>query len=354
MKRFAFWTLMMLAVASVLPAAALAAENASDESSTWLAQADKTEEEFTSVAKSDTTVSESGWQKPIPLTFSIDYTLVSDYIFRGINFSDPRISRGDANNEGNRWPNQQLTTGVEADLGEFGRVGGSVWFEWYCGQEAYTPEDNNKTLQEIDYTVYYGYTIDPIGLDVEVGFIWYMFPRVASGDGASTQEIYTILSWDDSILWRALGMKVDEPILNPYLSINWDLDLAAGSSFYEFGVSHDFALADYGCSDMPILKDTTVGLSWAMAWDYHWLNKMTLDPSASAGNEGRGYASNTSHLDYLNYGLSVTVDLKSVFDIPDQYCGDLYLTGFMNYSQAIARHFLDDQLYGGMSVGYSW
>lgn len=200
--------------------------------------------------KTDIPVSETGWKKPIPVTFSIDYTLVSDYIWRGINLSDASRKTGATHNEGGRWPNQQMTLGAEIDLGNFGRVGGSIWFEWYCAQEYLTPDDDGKTLQEIDYTVYYGYDISAIGLDIEVGFIWYQFPR-ATGDAAGTQEIYTNLSFDDSVLYRLFGLDVKDPILNPYLFIAWDLDLARGGSYYEFGMSHDFVLAHDPTHDQP-------------------------------------------------------------------------------------------------------
>ena len=73
-----------------------------------------------------------GWKKPIPLTFTIDYTLASDYIFRGINFSEYRRRWGQPKNEGREKPNHQLATGVGLDLGDFGRAGGSVWFEWFA------------------------------------------------------------------------------------------------------------------------------------------------------------------------------------------------------------------------------
>ena len=329
--------------------------------SNWLAATDspkRTETEKMDVTRHEDVVAETGWQKPLPVSFSIDYTLLSDYIFRGINFSE-------YNTEGRERLNHQLSVGTEIDLNQFGRVGGSFWFEWYGGQNdrgfgGNAPGDD-KHLQEVDYTLYYGYTIEPIGLDIEIGYIFYHFPRArraakwhgtGDADFATTNELYTVLSWDDSQLWRALGLDCKDPLLNPYLSVNWDMDLAKGASFYEFGLSHDFAFSDF--TQAPVLKDLTFGVSWAMAWDHNWLNKYTLDRTAGATNEGRGYASNSSHLDYMNWGFSLTADLKSMLDLPDRYCGDLYLTGFLNLSDAIAKHFLDDEVYGGLSVGYGW
>jgi hypothetical protein len=315
------------------------------------------------------------WTKPIPLSFSIDYTMVSDYMFRGINFSEYSRRGGAPGNEGREALNHQLSLGTELDLGQFGRVGGGAWFEWYADQNdpssAFNAADDDKHLQETDYFVYYGYEIAPIGLDVEVGFTWYLFPRAsaaASGPGTAngvadadtTQELYLNLGWDDSLLWRALGCDVAEPVLNPYLLIAWDLDLAAGASYYEFGLSHDFALSDLGCAGTPVLKDITVTPSWSMAWDHNWLDRYTLDthadgtPGLGTGNEGRGAASNGSRLMNMTYGLVVSYDVKSALGLPDQYCGGLYVNGFLNFSHALADHFLDDNLWGGLSVGYEW
>ncbi len=318
------------------------------------------EQERIDTTKTIQVVSEKGWKKPIPITFSVDYTMATDYIFRGINFSEYRRSWGQAKNEGREKLNHQLSAGAELDMQKFGRVGYSVWFEWFAGQHYLTPEDGHKNLQEVDHTVYYGYNIEPLGLDIEAGFIWYMFPRVASGDGSSTQEIYLRQTFDDSVLWRALGFKnVKNPILNPYLFMAWDLDLARGGMYSEFGMSHDFELGELGMNNIPIAKDITITPTWSMGWDKNWLNKMSLDwmqshPAGGLGNEGRGTASNSSHLDFMNWGLEMNFDLKSALKIPDKYCGEMYIKGFLNYSDAIAKKFLNDEFYGGMSVGFSW
>ncbi len=251
-----------------------------------------------------------------------------------------------------------MTVGVEVDLGDFGVIGGSVWLEWFSGQSYLTPNDGSDMLQEVDYTVYYGYSIEPIGTDIEVGFIWYEFPRLRhdswlASDAASTQEIYFKISVNDGPLWKAVGVgNGEEAVLNPYLLWAWDLDLAPCSWYAEFGISHDFAMSDVGKT--PILKDVTVTPSWSMGFSNNWLNKFTLDPSASTGNEGRGYTSNWDGVQNMNYGLDVRYDLKSALNLPDQYCGDLYVNGFLYYSHALAGGLLDDELYGGVTVGYGW
>ncbi|MCD4824225.1 MAG: hypothetical protein K8S55_06425 [Phycisphaerae bacterium] len=317
----------------------------------WLSAAGKDAEKTKKLEiPAEDVKAKSGWKKPIPVTFSIDYTLVTDYIFRGINFSEYRRKWGQSRNEGREKLNHQLGTGVELDLNKFGRIGGSVWFEWYAGQSVLTPEDGHNNLQEIDYTVYYGYNIEQIGLDVEGGFIWYVFPR-GDGDGRSTQEIYLNLSFDDSVLWRAIGWDVKNPILNPYLNTAWDMDLAKGGSYQEFGISHDFALADFGAGEMPILKDVTVTPSWSMGWHHNWLNKFTVDPHYGDGWKRR---SNTSGIVNMVWGLNVGCDLKNALSLPDIICGDLTLNGFLNYSQGVSNHFVSDEFWGGMNVAYAW
>ncbi|HNX26694.1 MAG TPA: hypothetical protein PKK48_04735 [Phycisphaerae bacterium] len=284
-------------------------------------------------------VSEEGWKKPIPVSFSVDYTLVSDYIFRGINFSEYP-------GEGREKPNNQMTVGTELDLGSFGYIGGSVWFEWFAGQEHLNSEGDSKNLQEVDYTVYYGYNIESIGVNPEIGFIWYEFPR-CDENCDSTQELTLNLAFDESVWLRAMGINMKESILNPYLFMAFDLNLAAGASYYETGLSHDFALADLGCSGVPVFKDITLTPSWSMSWQHNWLNKFSVDSSA-------GSRRNFTSMNNMQWGLDLTYNIKNAFNIPDKYCGEMYVKGFIYYSQALQNQYLNDEFWGGMSVGYSW
>ena len=102
------------------------------------------------------------WSKPIELSFSLDYTLVSDYVFRGINFSEYA-------GEGREKPNHQMSTGIELATEEYGNFGASFWFEWFAGQGSLTPGSDN--LQEVDYVVYWNYDIEQIATNLELGWI---------------------------------------------------------------------------------------------------------------------------------------------------------------------------------------
>ncbi len=265
------------------------------------------------------------WEKPIPLTVGVSYVLVSDYIFRGINFSE--YAR-----EGREKPNHQMTVFAEYDTGKFGTIGASVWFEWFAAQQQLTPAYGGNN-QEIDYTIYYRYAFDSIGLTAETGWIAYTFPPFGR-DAHTDYEWYGKLSFDDA---KVFGTSV----LNPYIAYYHDLDLAKNSSWWEIGISHGFALADYGMKDTPVLKDITVTPSLILGAQHRYFGKLGLANRAS------------TKLANLNYGLEVAYDLGAALGLPEQY-GSLGVAGFLNFSQALDDTVLNDEFYGGMKVSYSW
>ena len=86
-------------------------------------------------------------QKEPPLriaSISLDYTLATDYVWRGINLSEYP-------GEGREKLKHQVGFGLSLDT-DLGSVGGRIWSEWYMGQEELVEQSHNK-LQEIDYTV---------------------------------------------------------------------------------------------------------------------------------------------------------------------------------------------------------
>ncbi len=277
----------------------------------------------TPVAKAQETPAEApvaaGWKKPLPITFSIDYTLVSDYVWRGQNLSE--YAR-----EGREKLNHQLGVGVSYDAGQFGTFSGSIWFEWFAGQKSMDPSSNGH-LQEVDYAFSWSYDIEAIATTVELGWIGYQFPQ-ASGDADFTNEWYVSLSFDDSKLF---GTK--EPVLNPYVAYYMDIDDLHGS-WIEWGISHDFALADCGCKNTPILKDITLTPSFVMGIDH-------------------GQISGSTKLANLQYGLDVAYDLGSALGLPEKY-GSLTLTGFLRFSDAVYDKAINDEFWGGVTIAYEW
>ncbi|MGC9454382.1 MAG: hypothetical protein ACP5HU_05910 [Phycisphaerae bacterium] len=267
------------------------------------------------------------WTKPVPLSFSVDYTLVSDYIFRGINFSEyPGEGREDLNH--------QLGVGLEYDTGDLGAFGASVWFEWFAGQEALTAGDSSN-LQEVDYSVYWSYELERIAATLELGYIAYQFPRL-SGDAECTHEFYASLGFDDSS-W----FGTEAPVLNPTVTFYQDVDDFRGS-WLEIGVSHDFALGDYeATAGAPLLKDLTVTPSLTLGIDHRW-----MAPAVGNGQK-------STRLGNLLYGMDVVYDLSSALDIPDAW-GEFSVGGFLYYSQALRSELIDDELFGGMTVSWAW
>ena len=249
----------------------------------------------------------------------------------------PAVNRG-------RGLSHQITAFGQVDLG-MGRVGYRGFFEFNQGQNTLNPYGlTNNLLQEDRHSIYFGYNFKDIGLDTEAGYIFYNYPkrRVQT----SNQEIYLRLKYDDSYLWRALGQNnVKDPILNPYLNVFWGLGKDSRSTMvFQAGIYHQFRLAEYGLKTAPFLKDLSFKPSIEIGWDKNWLTR----------NSNLRLGANQWSLGYINYGLEMNLDLKNALKLHNRNCGSLYLKGFINYSQALEKAYLDDELYGGMSVGYSW
>jgi len=278
-----------------------------------------TSDRLTDPAAVATPVNGNEYAKPIPLTFSIDYTVASDYVWRGQNLSEYAT-------EGREKLNHQLGLGLSYDTERFGTFSGLIWFEWFAGQESLDPTSGSNH-QETDYTLSWSIDIDAIATTVEFGWIGYQFPQ-AVGDASFTHEWYVALGFDDSKLFGTA-----QPVLSPSVAYYMDVDDIQGS-WIEGGVSHDFALAECSLTDTPILKD------------------ITLTPSLIIGID-HGQISNSTKLANMQYGLDVAYDLSSAFGIPENL-GELTLTGFLRYSDALYEEVLNDEFWGGATVGYSW
>ena len=308
------------------------AEEEKDNAAIWLSAATADSHGQTEVAQ-PATAEPKGWTKPLPITFGIEYTLVSDYIFRGINFSEY------AGEETERL-NHQLSVGVSYETESFGTFAFGVWWEWYEGQENPAFDDDaHSHLQEVDYTISWSYDLsnlcESVPVTFETGWIAYTFPQEMD-DVYYTHEWYVTLSLDDGAL---LGL--DAPILSPYIAYYLDMDDFQGS-WIEWGISHDFALADLGCGGVPVLKDITLTPSYVMGISHRYITT----------SKGKG-----THLANNQFGLNVAFDLSGALNLPD-YFGSLTLNGFINYrlagSDRLQKEVLNDEFWGGMTIGYEW
>ena len=329
---------MLVLVVAVSAPRAGADEAAAKRSDKWLEVV--AADEAKAVAEKAVTVDApaAGWRKPIPLSFTVDYMVVSDYIWRGINFSE--FYGGFR--EGREKLNHQLTVGTSYDTGRFGTFGVLFWLEWYAEQDRFNRMGgmhDNDHLQEVDYNVSWTYEIKPMHTSVEVGWIAYAFPQ-ASGDGYCTNEWYFKLRFDDRVLF---GTK--KGVLNPYFYYGMDVDDGQGGQWMELGVEHAFALADLGCRNVMVLKDITVTPSWMMGIDHRLLHRYAVDVDGDPGPSTR--------LALLQWGLNVGYDLSGALKIPERY-GSASVNGFLNFSQALRRDLLNDELFGGFNITYEW
>ncbi|HOF17639.1 MAG TPA: hypothetical protein PK082_01925 [Phycisphaerae bacterium] len=276
---------------------------------------------------------DAGWKKPLPVSFGLDYTVVSDYVWRGLNFSEYA-------GEGREKLNHQASLTASYETERFGTFGANVWFEFYQGQSA-LDADSNCCLQEVDYTLSWSYDLsnlnEKIPLTFETGWILYQFPQ-ASGDGKTTNEWYFSLALDDSKIFGT-----ENAVLNPTFRYYLDCDDVRGS-WLELAFSHDFAMKELGLKDTPVLKDMTLTPSLTLGWDHRF-------HSSDEVRKGNRLAT-------VVYGLQLSYDLSSALDIPEKY-GALALSGFLNYSQVASDalrkgDYMNDELYGGAGVSWSW
>jgi len=265
--------------------------------------------------------------KPIPLSFRVDYTLASDKVWRGVNWTEYA-------GEGREKPNHFLGTGVELAT-PVGTFGAAFWFAWFAGQDRLTPGCDDH-FHEADYVAYWRRAFQEIATTVELGWIAYTFPQI-TGDWHDTYEVYVKLSFDDSKLF---GTK--SPVLNPYIYYGLDIDMGDYGSWIELGISHNFPLASFDAlKNVAFLKDLTITPSLGLAIEHRYMDKF-----AGPGQEA-------TRLAYIQYGLAVAYDVGKAIGLPRRY-GDLNVVGYLNFNDAMREDLLNDELYGGVKLVYSW
>jgi len=328
---------MRIYYTSLLAALAIALSALS--SSTLIAQDDPVgdpavEDQPAETVSETTTVTEtSGYEKPLPLSLDLDYTLVSDYIFRGFNFSEHRT-------EGRESPNHQLGVSVGLDLaplwggepGECGELSFDAWFEWYADQEKISGDGAN--IQEIDYTISYTYHVEPIATDVTIGWIDYVFPNW-DGPGDRTHEWFLSFAHNDAWAWRWTGYDGDDGILNPTFDFYHDME-AFGGTWMDLGISHGF----------EFVEDLTFTPSYTLHIDGGWAG-----PAAGLVDD------HDTRIAGMTYGMDLTYDLTQLLQMPEQ-AGSMSLSGFLNWFDPTQRLRStlgwEDHLYGGVKLAWSW
>ncbi|MBN2447294.1 MAG: hypothetical protein JXO22_11235 [Phycisphaerae bacterium] len=267
-------------------------------------------------------------------SFDITYYLYSDYVFRGMNFSEYATERGEA-------LNHQMTTTLGVDCaqlfggeeGKWGTFAFDTFWEWYEDQRDLDPASPNA-LQEVDWTFSYSYEVAPIATTATAGLSLYTFP---STNGATTEEWFVSLEHNDAWMWKWLFPENEDGVFNPSILYAQDIDEAAGGAWIEFGLSHDFVL----------FEDLTLTPLITFAFDRRYIGRTLGDPEL----EDVGLA-------YTQYGLEVGYDVSSGLKIPEEY-GGITLQGFIYFNNTRDRYNINDSnveniVFGGMSLGWSF
>ncbi len=271
---------------------------------------------------------------PAPLSFGLEYSLYSDYIFRGINFSE-------IPGEGRERGNHQLSVDFGVDLGPlFEREAGSLgslsfntWFEWFAGQKKFDPASGGQNLQEVDYSIAWSYDIEPIATTLTLGYVFFSFPNAKA---ANTQEWTVTLEHNDAWMWKWLWPDNADGVLNPSFFYAMDVVAAPGKSWIELGISHEFQVAEH--------VTVTPGVIAAIDHGY-------LDPILGTGRSG------STRFAYLQYGLNIGYDLSTAMRLPAKI-GSWSMSGFLYFNDALGNPedngTIQDEFFGGVSIGVSF
>lgn len=270
-----------------------------------------------------------------PFSLDLTYSLYSDYVFRGINFSEYV-------GEGREKPNHQLDVSVTLDLGALlgngsgtnGTLNFGAWFQWYAAQEKIDSDDGGQNIQEIDYYFSWSYDIEHIATTLTLGYFSYSFPNLKS---INTNEWWFGLEHNDAWMWKSLWPDNDDRVLNPSFAFYQDFDLGAGNAIWiEFGLSHEFA----------INERLSVTPSWLLAIDHDYYHHFAGEP-----NE------NTTRLAYMQWGMNVTYLLGEGLG-PSSVPTSVTVSGFLYFNDALGsaenNGIIQDEFFGGVSIGFSF
>jgi hypothetical protein len=275
---------------------------------------------------------EEGFERPFAVT--LEYAIYSDYVFRGINFSEYE-------EEGREKLNHQLDFSLDVDIAAlfgqeaetYGWFTFNAWFEWYAAQKQLDPNQGGQNLQEVDYSLSWYYDVEPLATAVTVGYSFYTIPNWNS---YNTGEWWFTLEHNDAWMWKWLWPENEDGILNPTLNFAHDLDLTPGAIWIDVGISHEF----------EVIENLTVTPGFTLGIDHRY-----LDPVLETEEPG------STGLAVLQYGLNVSYDLSTALEIPEE-AGTVAVSGFLFFNDVVGhakdRALIEDELFGGMSVAWSW
>ncbi len=223
---------------------------------------------------------------------------------------------------------QALCHALTVDAGD--EFGFDTFFEWYAAQDQLTPDDPGANLQEVDYSLRWGYLLEPIQTAFTLGWTAYTFPRSTDD---YTHEWFLKLEHNDAWAWRWLGYQGEDGILNPSFFLAHDMKAATGV-WMELAISHPFEVA----------RDLTVTPQVIGAIDCGYLQPLL-------GVEGSDF-----RYAYTQLGLEIAYDMTRLLHLPD-WAGSVTIAGLLFYNcptETLREEGLNDEFFGGMSLGWSW
>ena len=268
-----------------------------------------------------------------PFSFGVSYSLLTDYVYRGINLSEYP-------GEGREKLNHQMRTDLSVDIaklagrpaGEFGRFSFGTFFEWFAAQKMLDPIGGGQNLQQTDYILSWAYDIKPIETTFALGYHFYTFPNRTYGN---SQEWFFRLDHNDAWMWKWLFPENEKGVLNPSFMFAQDVERADGGCWMELGVKHDFAL----------FENFTLTPAVILAIDHRY-----YDPILRTGDGSTRFA-------YAQYGLTAAYDLSPVLRLPE-WAGTITVSGFLYFNDALGNAedsgTIQDEFWGGVSVGWAW
>lgn len=288
-------------------------------------------------------VEESKTEEPsLPISFNATYYLYSDYVFRGVNFSEYQ-------GEGREKPVHQMSTSLSYSTESFGTIGFDTFWSWYADQEKLNPFSTNG-WGEYDFYVWYEYEIKPIATTAKFSYNFYNYPywsKLYNSDSVEhnnsydrTQEWQLIFTHNDAWMWKWLFPDNEEGVLNPTFEFTQDVGIGAGAVWMDLGISHDFTF--------DAVPDLTITPNYNLTAEGCGYTRRILDLEG-----GR----DTTRMMYQQVGLTVDYDLTKLLHLP-KWAGAVNLSGFLYYNDAFKAAERDDtiqdEFFGGMSVGWTW
>ncbi len=269
-----------------------------------------------------------------PFSFGLNYAIYSDYVFRGVNFSEhEREGREKLNHQLEAWVDIDLALLLGSEAESLGTLTMGSWFEWYGDQKKLDPEYGGHNLQEVDYYLAWAYECEPVATTFTLGYNFYTLPNLKS---YNAHEWYFQLEHNDAWMWTWLWAENEEGVLSPSFYFAQDLDVTPGAIWMEVGFSHEFELSEY----------VYLTPSYTIAIDHRYLD-------AVVETEQTG----STRLAYMQYGLNIDFDMSGAFDWPEEV-GGWTLSAFLYFNDVLGRvkdkDVIEDELFGGVSIEWSF